>query len=213
MIPAITIQSWRNTDLPANARMLRQRVQRLHPTWRHLFFDDPAVTKFLWTHYPTLASCAARTCRWPIQVIDIFRLCAVHHFGGFWLDLDMELYSPLQPLRRHACVFAIEARANTDSLLQQHGIAHLIGNYAFGATPQHESIELVLNTVHALLMRPMLYSRWLPNPSDEKRVFYSTGPVAVTLALKKAKSLTLLRNAKTAYFGRYGRHVEFGTWK
>ncbi len=213
MIPAIIIQSWRNNELPPRPRALRQRMRRMHPSWQHMFFDDEAVLSFLWTHYPTMAACAARTCRWSIQVIDVFRLCAVHYFGGFWMDMDVYIESSLEPLRRHSCVFPVEAPANTDALLQRCGIRHLVGNYAFGAAPRNRHVEDVVNMVHALLMRPLLYNSWLPNCSDEKRVFYSTGPVAVTLALKNSADLTLLRHADQARFGRYGKHVEFGTWK
>ena len=76
------------TSAPSPVRTLpREKLVELHPPaqgWRHMVFDDADVALFVQRHYPEV---------WPvyqsfgfkIMRFDLFRLLAVHHYGGFYL--------------------------------------------------------------------------------------------------------------------------------
>src|SRR5262245_42153583 len=98
-IPRLIITTYHSAYafLPTFARCM-SRMRKLHPRWRHRFFNDDACREFISERRPELLELYDYYPR-PVQRADLFRVVAVHELGGFYLDLDMHLHMSLDPLR------------------------------------------------------------------------------------------------------------------
>src|SRR5690606_983945 len=103
-IPRRIIQTGKSRDLPPPARASARMLQLLHPDWDYMFFDDEDVRAFIALEYPQHRG-LFETFPHPIQRYDLFRYLAVLRFGGFYFDLDVMAWQPLDALRAHGCVF------------------------------------------------------------------------------------------------------------
>jgi hypothetical protein len=72
------------------------------------------------------------------KVADAVRLWAVREQGGIYLDTDMEVVRPLDPLLEHACFFGFQLK---------HSDADWVCNAAFGAEPGHWFVARALDRV------------------------------------------------------------------
>ena len=178
-IPKVIIQTWKKPldQLPSDFARMSATVKRLHPPslgWKYLYFDDKQVAEFVRTKFPNL---------WPtfvafpydIQRVDFFRLLAVSHYGGFYLDLDMELTQPLDGLRNRSAVFPFELASGENMAGEQ------IGQYAFGALPGHPFIGAIIENI----VSPRFDTKGM---TMDKHVLYTTGPVVVTQTLRDCQS-------------------------
>ncbi|KXZ51281.1 hypothetical protein GPECTOR_13g768 [Gonium pectorale] len=84
---------------------LRARCQELHPHWRFIFWDDAAVDTFVRLAYPWYHKTWTEI-EPPIKRIDTSRYMLMHHYGGVYLDVDVEcvnlLDSLVDPLPPHS---------------------------------------------------------------------------------------------------------------
>ena len=230
MIPATIIQTaprWTK-----EIELGRDRLLRLHPGWKYLFFDDDAAVAFLRRHYPSWATFMAQACARPIQVVDLFRYLAVHHHGGFYLDTDVELHTPLHRLTKLNAVFPRETWAERDTpddpVLLQRGAQTLLGQYAFGARRHSRFLARVCHYCASTLSSPrrmaLIPKNTLGVVDSSLQVYHSTGPVAVTLAYldcpDSASEVTVLepppreeRGDDPVWFGTFGVHRAVGSWK
>ena len=105
-IPKIIIQTWKNKDT-SRFKALQDSVKNYNPDFEYKFFTDDDIIKFLEENYPSYLIIYNEL---PIKImkIDFFRYIAVYHYGGFYLDLDVECHKSLEPLTKYSCVFPIE---------------------------------------------------------------------------------------------------------
>ena len=223
-IPRVIIQTWKQPidELPPDFARMSATVQRLHPRsagWRYLFFDDKQVAEFVRTKFPELwATFVAFP--YNIQRVDFFRLLAVSHYGGFYLDLDMDLSKPLEALRNRSAIFPFELASGENMEGQQ------VGQYAFGALPGHPFLRAVIDNI----VTPRFDTRGM---TIDKHILYTTGPVVVTQTLRDCQlggrrenlrlfnSVDVLRpqrggadddKDKWFRFGDYGQHRMASSW-
>ncbi|KAG0147503.1 hypothetical protein CROQUDRAFT_42829, partial [Cronartium quercuum f. sp. fusiforme G11] len=74
----------------------------LHPesaNYTHYFWDDATALQFMTDNYPYFLH-GFLSYRHNIQRADALRYFVLHHFGGIFLDLDLECRRSLGPLRR-----------------------------------------------------------------------------------------------------------------
>lgn len=223
MIPRRIIQTWKTRELPPRFGAAADRLRRLHPGFEYLLFDDPAVEQLVEAHYPEHLG-LFRSFAFPIQRIDLFRMLAVHHLGGFYFDLDVELEEPIDELVVHRAVFPFEC-LNSDAILRRSGYDGIIGQYGFGACAGEPFLEKVVANMHRAARSPAWAA--VPNALDpgareQRIVLYTTGPVLVTRTYVDepdlAEHITVLFSSRPTEpagwhrFGRFGRHWMAGTW-
>ena len=163
---------------------------------------------------------------------DFFRMLAVNVLGGFYLDADVLLSAPLDPLLKHAAVFPWEQEMPGQEFenrfpkeKRQGEKPWMVGQYAFGAEAGHPFIETILQE---MVERTASFDH---ATSTELDVLHATGPDLVTTCYyreaKKWNNLTLLHgkanlaageapvfgSARLERFGHYGRHLLNGGWK
>ena len=149
-IPKIIIQTWKTNNVPQRYMPLIDSVKKNNPDYEYLFFTDESIEKFFKMHYPeywnTYTNLPVK-----IQKIDFFRYVAVYHYGGFYLDLDISVLKPFNPLLQYSCVFPIDEYIDIRFCKSPRykpycdaGHNFLLGQYAFAASPKHPFIKLLL---------------------------------------------------------------------
>ena len=103
-IPKLVIQTGRgqsaqahNGDITGRATALARAV--VGRQWRFSWFDDNASRAFVSAHCPR--ALAAYDCLVPVAFkADVFRYCALYHWGGVYYDAEDVLLQPLSTLIR-----------------------------------------------------------------------------------------------------------------
>lgn len=201
-------------------------LRLLNPDYDYLCLDDAGAEAFVEQEFPQYRV-VFDSFRFPIQRYDFLRYLAVYRYGGFYFDLDVLLASSLSDLLGHDCVFSFEAIALSHFLREDLGMDWLIGNYAFGAAPEHPFLRAVIENCirgqeNPSWVKPMF--RGTPPPiKDEFFVINSTGPGLVSRTLAEnpelAKTVTVLFPddvcdiRKWNRFGDYGIHLMDSSWR
>lgn len=225
-IPARIIQTARTRDLPPLARASAANLKLLHPDWEYVFFDDSAVNNFIATEFPQYSAVFAAFPR-PIQRFDFFRYLAVYRYGGFYFDLDILLWSKLDPLLDSSCVFPFEELTMNHHLRTRCSMDWEIGNYAFGAAAGHPFLKAIIENCVRGQEEPGWSDPMMARiPSAFRSDFYvlnTTGPGLISRTLGEnpglAQEVNVLFpsdvcNPETWHlFGNYGVHLMNGSWR
>lgn len=166
MIPRRLIRS-----VPEHANEEQERLWRiacdLHPGWEQVTYRDPIDP----TGFPITAG-AWHLCGSGAQLAGLVRLEALWSPGGIWIDSDVELFRPLDPLL-DCRAFAAWEDANT------------VPDAVLGAEAGHPAIRACIE--EAL--------RRISTPSTDWRTghgAWSTGPGVMTSLLPGRDDVTLL---------------------
>lgn len=208
-----------------------QRMEELQPDWDIQFFSDGDCVDFvraqgqgfldLYQWYPR-----------PVQKADLFRVLAVWALGGFYLDADVLLSRPLDPLCRHRAVFPwewemgrpeFEVRFPKADRSGEKPVA--VGQYAFGPEAKHPFLE---DQLREMTQRS---ANIMEGQCTDLDVLYSTGPDVTTscyyrkrqtwkenvtvlwgAADTKAGEAPLFGKDRWQRFGAYGRHLLNSGW-
>lgn len=93
-------------SIPKSWQSSRNNCLALHPesgNYTHHFWDDHLAEKFMRQHYPFFLR-DFLDYRHNIQRADALRYFILHHYGGIFLDMDIECRRSLGPLRRFPIV-------------------------------------------------------------------------------------------------------------
>jgi len=105
----------------------------MHPNWRHDTFRDPIDPAQFPLTSPHWARCSSGA-----QLAGLVRLEALWHDGGIWLDSDVEIFRPLDPLL-HCSAFAAWEDEN------------VAPDAVIGATPHHPALKECIDLALARL--------------------------------------------------------------
>ncbi len=140
----------------------------LHPGWGFMTFRDPIDPD----DFPTTSPHWGR-CQNGAQLAGLVRLEALYLHGGIYLDSDVELYRPLNPLLPLSC-FAAWEDPNT------------VPDAVVGATAGHPAILACLTEAIRRLTEPDTGDWHTGNGA------WSTGPGVFTALLPSRDDVTLL---------------------
>lgn len=116
-IPRVLHQTWRSDMVPQGLDHVMQSWQKKQPRWSYRFHTDEDNQRLVANHYPWLLPTYTRLS--PIQRADLSRYLYMHHYGGVYADLDVELLQPLRSL------FAQQrALHNASVIIGQEPLAH-----------------------------------------------------------------------------------------
>ena len=211
--PLNVIQTWKTTELIYEHYDLVMKMRSHNPTVKNLFFNDSNIEQFILAFFPTYFE-TFRRFKYTIQRIDFFRYLAIYHYGGLYLDLDMDIVKGFDDLDRSKAIFPVETRDPESCNI-------LIGNYAFYAPPNHPFLRHIIESI----VNPIVTDSEIAaaqkghgDPKEHVYVYFTTGPELVTKAYHTyAGGDVVLLEPSGPYqkdcFGDYGRHKSFGTWK
>ena len=217
-IPKIIIQTWKSDLIPQRYMELIDSIKEQNPDYEYLFFTDESIAQFLNMHYPEYYQTYLKL---PVKIqrIDFFRYIAVYHYGGFYMDLDVNGLKPFDDLLDYECIFPIDeyikkrmCTAKRYKPFCDKGYYYLLGQYAFAAAPKHPFIKSLIDDIHANINKHIRNV----NLKSEDYVYKSTGPDFVTdmyIKYENQNEVFILNNGKRQRFGDYAKHNYFGTWK
>lgn len=220
-IPKIIIQT-----APKNITALSPKIQKYinglkkdNPDFEYKFFNDDDIELFLKTEYPLYYNTYNRLPR-LIQRIDFFRYIAIYHYGGFYFDIDVESFNPIDAsLLQHDAIFPVdeyippnlaEMNPKRYGIFYQNQFPILLGQYAFAAQPHHPFIKYIIDTIHSNVLE------YVKNQSnDELYVYKTTGPDFITILFMNYDKgdVYILDNGERQVFGKYAKHRYLGSWK
>jgi mannosyltransferase OCH1-like enzyme len=211
MAPLKIIQTWKNNEIPDFCYYLIMKMRSHNPNETFLFFTDNDILSFMNSfgieYYETF-----KNMKYKIQQIDFFRYLVIYHYGGLYLDLDMDINSCLDSLDKTKCYFPIEIKEKDNTL---------IGNYAFYAPPRHPFLKHIIDCIMNPIPEKEIENAQ-DNHSDPREhvyVYFTTGPELVTRAYwsyPNREEIILLEPTgefKKDCFGDYGKHCSYGSWK
>ena len=223
-IPKNIIQTWKENIIPNHYYKDIKSVISNNKDYQFLFFNDNDIELFLSKNYPNYYN-TYKKLPYKIQKIDFFRYIAVYHYGGFYLDLDMTGYLPLDDLLGHDAIFPIDTFLSDhtcDDKIRMYefcknnkfDIEYLLGQYAFGASTKNEFIKYIIDGIHYNIDKYIndVQQFWNYNVY----IYKSTGPDYVTrmyINYKNKDNIHILKHDYPQCFGKYAQHNTFGTWK
>jgi len=211
MSPLQIIQTWKNNDIPDYCYYLIMKMRSHNPNETFLFFTDNDIVNFVkifgFEYFDTF-----NKLKYKIQQIDFFRYLAIYHYGGLYLDIDMDISESFSSLDRTKCIFPIEVKEHN---------SNLIGNYAFYAPPKHPFLKHIIDCIINPISQEEIENAQNnhTDPREHVYVYFTTGPELVTRAYSSysnPEDVILLEPTcefKKDCFGDYGQHRSYGTWK
>ncbi|MGH1329343.1 MAG: glycosyltransferase [Paracoccaceae bacterium] len=170
MIPKISHQTWhspsytRNDGTPASWKAL-------NPGWEYRLWLDDALEAFVAQSYPEFIA-LYRGYPLAVQRADLGRYLLLHHFGGFYADMDTDCLAPLDPIAQEArIVLCDEPRAQWGPA-RDFGLDRLLFNGTMASPAGHPF------WLHLARLAERCKS------AAAKNVLISTGPVLLTAAVQ-----------------------------
>lgn len=137
MIPKIIHYTWFSNE-PLSAE-----IQACIDSW-HKHMPDYTIMKWDMESIAGIDNIFMREAiakrKWAFAA-DFVRLYAVYHHGGIYLDTDMKILRPLDPLLGHR---AFIGRENAFHLME-HRTEHFLSSHCFGAEPRHPFVKRCLD--------------------------------------------------------------------
>lgn len=141
----------------------------VNPRVRQEIYDDARADAFVRKHYPQYVDLYFEQLTRAVERADLFRYLVVHHFGGYWADIDTFALRPIDHL-----VGDLVVGREPQNTADGYGVAQ----YFFGATPRHPFFgDYLLPLVAKRVARRR-------DPRQPASVLWATGPQAFTAAYK-----------------------------
>jgi hypothetical protein len=219
-IPKRIIQVWKTwtKSTPEMFREYRKTIKKHMPDYEYMFFKDEQIDDFFKKYYPKYYDTYLRL-PLNIQKMDYFRYLAVYHYGGIYLDMDVNVLKPFDEILDNGCVFPIDEIIydnECDSDRYKHfcsgSINFLLGQYAFAAEPKNKFVKLLVDTINNNI--DIYISSYVAN--SDSYVFETTGPDTVTklyMNYPDKDNIKILYYNKRQCFGKFAIHDYAGTWK
>ncbi|GLY66495.1 glycosyltransferase [Amycolatopsis taiwanensis] len=172
-IPALIHQTWRDMNVPARWRKWVDSWRRHHPGWDYRLWTDADSRSFIAEHYswfvPIYDSYPD-----PVMRADAIRYFLLDHFGGVYVELDVECLRPVgELLTGRELVLGCEPSVHTRlPPARQRGLERIVGNAFIASRPGHPF------WAHA--HRELVRTHRLPGSLD------ASGPFFLTHALESA---------------------------
>ncbi len=156
IIHQMWLPSWRQA--PAQCRSFRAAWCALNPDWEYRFWDLQDVERLI-SHYGLTPLWEDLKREKTIKLADLARIVVLYHFGGLYVDMDIEPVSPLE------CHPAIGCQKHPD----EHHIAACVEDNYYGidpemrvnngfiaATAKHPALWTMIRAAHPYRFRAVL---------------------------------------------------------
>ena len=128
MIPKIIHQTWKTKDLPHNFKKWHEHIKKLHPGWEVKLWTDEDNLNLVKEHFPHLLD-IYQALEYNIMRADIIRYMYMIKFGGYYLDLDYEVFIPFDTQTSEPNLMLPVSGEDSGNII--------IGNSIFASIPQH----------------------------------------------------------------------------
>lgn len=166
MIPRIIHQIWTNandTPPPAIIAELCDTWRENHPGCEHRMWNRISLEQFIAEHHPQ-ALPLLQGYPYDIQRIDVLKYFILHHYGGVYVDVDVEnIKSVFKLFREHDCYLSYDDDTTS-----------IIGNCFIACQPGSTFMAWVLSQLETAA------SSTAAESDKMNTVLRSTGPIFMT---------------------------------
>lgn len=98
-IPKIIHQIWfqGKDNIPEFHEKYQNICKKMYPTWKYMFWDNHLIRKFIKKNYYHLLY-YYEYFPYLIQKVDLARYIILYHYGGCYIDMDVECLKPIDNL-------------------------------------------------------------------------------------------------------------------
>ena len=96
VINKIIYQTYKNIDLVPNYYI--EDIKNKNPDWKYEFYDDDRIRKFLKDNFEPKFLDKFDSFKKGAHKADLWRLCILYLYGGFYFDIDILLYKDLNSI-------------------------------------------------------------------------------------------------------------------
>lgn len=97
MIPRIIHQTWNTPEIPDNLREFQHSWRAHHPGFEYRLWTEADNLGLIQQHYPEFTGYFTKLTPYILKM-DFIRAVYMHHQGGIYSDLDVEVIKPFDPL-------------------------------------------------------------------------------------------------------------------
>ncbi|KAH3822333.1 uncharacterized protein LOC127831636 [Dreissena polymorpha] len=126
-------------ELPADLRAARQTCLDLHPGYGYTLWNKTTVNQLIDAHYPDIRELYESYDHW-VKRADVARYLVIHHYGGWYLDMDIKCKMSLEEVRTNA-------QRNGSTVVVRPTDPNGFSNDFIGATPRHPFMSDVINSL------------------------------------------------------------------
>lgn len=218
-IPKFIYQIWiseNNKPVPDKYNKYIKSVREINNDFNYKLFRKEECENFLRINYPKYYKTYQRL---PllIQKIDFVRYVIGYHYGGFYNDLDIEVYKNYNDLRIYENVFGLDSYIKPklkESDFKNKNINFLISNYAFGCKKGSKLMKKIVDNIHNNINVIIRNKK-----NNNNYVYKTTGPIYITKMYYEyiqeygEKEVMVLKKNRGQLFGDYASHKFDGLWK
>jgi len=167
LIPKIIHQTWKTKELPDKLKKWHRKIIELHPGWEIKLWTDENNLNLVKERFPHLLN-IYQALEYNIMRVDMIRYMYMLEFGGYYLDLDYELFIPFDnQTSQPDLMLSWEDNGNTK-----------IGNCIFASIPNHPFWKDVLEAFQNNPPLKKIYNKF--------DIIKLTGPVFISNIYFKA---------------------------
>lgn len=191
-IPKIIMQTWKNNEVPEHWKESPVSIKKHMPDWKYVLMTDEDNDKFVKEHFIWFYDTFVNF-EYGIQRADAIRYMWLYINGGVYMDLDMLLQKPLDPL------FTTD---NELYLVCSNNAYGIITNSFMASKP---GCRMWIDMLKYMMKG---VSKWCIG--RHLKVYWSTGPLALDYVVKKVSDVVyaglpshLIAPCSVCEIGRY----------
>ena len=220
-IPKFIFQIWisnENKPVPEKYNNFIKSVREFNDDFKYKLYSKKDCEDFLKNEYPNYYKTYQKL---PllIQKIDFVRYVIAYHYGGFYLDLDIDVHKNFNPLRIYKNVFGRDSRIKNytkENFFNNSNLEYLLSNYAFGCETKSKLMKNIIDNISDNINKIIK-----EKDNSNIYVYKTTGPIYITQIYEKyiknntknKKNVMILYYRSGQHFGEYATHNFDGVWK
>lgn len=185
---------WKDQDVPVEYTSYINSWKNHNPGWKYYFWTDEMLDDFIYKKYNWFYK---KYSSYELNIMrsDAARLFLLHHFGGLYVDIDIECLKPIDTLIDSDCIMFYEYPER--DLHSQLNCENIITNSILYCNKKYDTMKSIIK--HLLL--PVRKTN-----NINLDVIYNTGPVFLTTAVDKLQCKDNITFKSNNHFEKYSKN-------
>lgn len=177
MITKMIHQTWKNVITPEKMNFCIESWKIKNLNYEYIFWTDNDIHNFISKNYPQYLN-LLNNVKFGIQKADIFRIIALYHYGGIYVDIDFECLIPIDE-------WDIDSKKiNVSYEPLQHHKKNVLCNALIYSPPKMECLLKILDHGSDIIQ------------SKPSEVMTSFGPLAWQEVLGNSNDISIIETIK-----------------